>query len=129
MIPALLLWVAMGQQPAPIKATGTAPAAQHRAFVIAGDGVELKAQPNGDVIAQKSEPLKCGKYEHFEPAHSEHTGGDIFVDYPDRCVPDMHTVTEKEWQELKEHIRTLERLICTDGHGVLHQCPAPSPER
>ncbi len=43
--------------------------------------------------------LKCGKYEEFQPSHAEETNLAAVI-VPDRCVPILHTVTEKEWQEL-----------------------------
>ena len=50
---------------------------------------------------------------------------------PDKCVDDMHEVTEREWQDLKAHLRTLERLICVTGNGTLKMCldnPPRKPE-
>ena len=43
-------------------------------------------------------PLKCGKYEEFEPAHSVGTANLMATTIPDRCVPILHTLTEKDWQ-------------------------------
>ncbi len=53
----------------------------------------------------------CPKYQHLVPAH----GRDCSTDYmacieqvPDKCVDDIHTVTEREWQELMARLKALE---------------------
>jgi hypothetical protein len=53
-------------------------------------------------------PLKCGKYEHVEAPPFGDCGfnGSCFTPY---CAPDMHLVTEKEWQEMITRIETLEK--------------------
>ena len=48
-------------------------------------------------------PLKCGKYEHVESVYSQLTGFKL----RDTCAPDMHTLTEKEWQDLMQRIAWL----------------------
>lgn len=65
-------------------------------------------------------PLKCGKYEYLEPAHygdsCEHMEmtpsgtlcAGIGMQLPDRCVPILHTLTEKDWQELMARLKALE---------------------
>ena len=55
------------------------------------------------------------KYE-YSAVTADHEG------YKETCFPLMHTVTEREWQDLKEHVRTLERMICVNGSGVLMKC-------
>jgi hypothetical protein len=42
--------------------------------------------------------------------------GDMIIQYEDSCAPDMHEVTEKEWAEFMERVKTLERtaLICKE---------------
>ena len=65
-------------------------------------------------------PLKCGKYEHVvhELAHCENTcSPDSWIcnssckAIPERsyCAPDLHTVTEREWQELLERLKALDK--------------------
>ena len=86
---------------------GSVPVAEHKPMVIAGDGVELKLQKNGDVIAAPA-PLKCGKYE-FED-HPSQFCGDTYPStcYKPHCAPLTHTVTEKEFQAIMERLRKLE---------------------
>ncbi len=55
----------------------------------------------------------CPKYQHLVPAH----GRDCSTDYmacieqvPDKCVDDLHTVTEREWQAMVDSIRLLTKL-------------------
>lgn len=71
--------------------------------------------------APQVSPLKCGKYEHVE--HWEGSCGPAPKECltclacwpvpPDRCAPDLHAVTEKEWQELMKRMNDLEeRLKC-----------------
>ena len=63
------------------------------------------------IYVQQSVPDPvCGKYQHLEPTgivgwvSCRH--GEKCVAYPDnRCVDDMHTVTEREWQELMERLK------------------------
>ena len=107
-----------GQQPAQIS-SGAGDAVPQGRSAVAG-------------TAPDSKLLKCGKYEHVDhwpggcgPSPCDEHGcyAVCLPPPPDKCAPDLHVVTEREWQDLKDHIRTLERLICTDGHGVLHQCP------
>lgn len=59
-------------------------------------------------------PLKCGKYEHLEPATTTVTSpsGTVFQTQTyQHCAPDMHEVTEKEWQELQERLKALEKTL------------------
>jgi len=73
-------------------------------------------------------PLKCGQYEHVEHiegyCHSASCKGNFacpaiaVCDAPvDRCAPDLHTVTEKDWVELMERLKRLEdkALICYEA--------------
>ena len=67
-------------------------------------------------------PLKCGKYEHEEklpqrcantcpPDGTSCIASRLVIPASDECVPDMHTVTEKEWQDKeKKYQDLLERL-------------------
>ncbi len=57
-------------------------------------------------------PLKCGKYEHVDPGvcHASSKDPDVICDKP-HCAPDLHTVTEKEWQELQAELKTLRTAI------------------
>lgn len=61
-------------------------------------------------------PLKCEKYQHEQktPAHCANTCPPdgiscasvcYFVSEDDRCVDDIHMVTEREWQDLMTRIK------------------------
>lgn len=66
-------------------------------------------------------PLNCEKYQHVYhwsgncgPSPCDSVGGCSAVCYPpppDRCVDDMHEVTEKEWQKLIERLKYLEEHV------------------
>lgn len=97
-------------------------------LVIAGVCSAQQPEPIGvmqNKVEVKPAPLKCGKYEHVEhwpdgqcgPEWCDKDGNVCFANCPppppDRCVPDLHTVTEKEWQELMKRMNDLEeRLKC-----------------
>lgn len=72
---------------------------------------------NGDPVCKNPPPLKCAKYEHIEPTHYGcefgSNGGVAFCDkiVPEQCVPDLHMVTEKEWQELMARQARLQSAI------------------
>ena len=70
-------------------------------------------------------PLKCGKWTHFEPAVEVHVGGNIFKSLPDRCAPDLHTVTEKEWQELMARLKRLEHPPISATMPFIQEKPQP----
>jgi hypothetical protein len=60
-------------------------------------------------------PLKCGKYEHVEwdeevdvIAIPENHHPYHKVPGSERCAPDLHVITEKEFQQLLERIKKLE---------------------
>ena len=58
-------------------------------------------------------PLQCGKYQHEVPEHDEDcstggVGGVCFRHVEAYCVDDIHTVTEREWQELMARLKALE---------------------
>ena len=55
-------------------------------------------------------PLKCGKYQTFEPTHMVGCGN-MACSIPDRCADNLHTLTEKEWQDLQAEIKTLRTAI------------------
>jgi hypothetical protein len=57
---------------------------------------------------EQPKPLKCGKYEEHTGNVCTVTTGDPNVICGDRCRPKMHSVTEKEYQELLARIRALE---------------------
>lgn len=74
----------------------------------------------GDV--QSAPKLKCGKYQHVYHVDA-YTGGapcsggpeavmcvSIAVYHPEvnECVDDMHVVTERDWQELRQRLQLLE---------------------
>lgn len=93
------------------------PTGTHASMVQHGDlaGAECVAD-------SKPAPLKCVKWEHVERT-------EVICNPPDairrddwlerckvtptfKCAPDMHTVTEKEWQELMEKMKKLENALC-----------------
>lgn len=68
-------------------------------------------------------PLQCGKYQHEVPAHTENCSTNLMgclrnVDA--YCADDLHTVTEREWQELMARLKALEKpkeitdIACAD---------------
>ena len=62
-------------------------------------GGQVKAEPTPT-------PLKCGKYQHIDQScYADMSNGGCL---PLRCVDDLHTVTEKEWQDLQERLRLAE---------------------
>jgi len=79
--------------------------------------------PTSGPCAPKSQPaLTCGKYQHVEhwtgrcgPALCDEKTGECYAVCtpapPDKCVDDMHEVTEREWQEMKARIAELERQL------------------
>ena len=87
-------------------------------------GVSTDSPGNGSSPA----PLKCGKYQHEITPRGQHdchvVNGNLIqcTEDPPVCADDMHVVTEREWQELKAHIRTLESLICVNGASTLVKC-------
>jgi hypothetical protein len=98
------------------------------------------------VVPDEKQPLTCAKYQHVEhwsgrcgPQPNQCDSDSMTCTAvaictpvpPDHCVDDMHEVTEREWQDLKAHLRTLERLICVTGNGTLKMCldnPPRKPE-
>jgi hypothetical protein len=59
-------------------------------------------------------PLKCGKYQHVEAVQSLcpcDKNGCTCLPPTAKCAPDLHTVTEKEWQELNEQLRLMQKLL------------------
>jgi hypothetical protein len=62
-------------------------------------------------------PLQCGKYQHVEhwpgacgpvPCDQNGCSAVCLPPPPDKCVDDLHTVTEREWQDLMKRIEKLE---------------------
>jgi len=74
-------------------------------------------------------PLKCGQYEHVELEHyscvqdrnQQRPAHDCYIDNTPRCAPDLHTVTEKDWQELMERMKRIEEktVICKYENDTL----------
>lgn len=69
----------------------------------------------------QANPLKCEKYQHVYhwpsacgPSSCSDVGGMSSCDAvcypppPDRCVDDMHSITERDWQALMERLNRLE---------------------
>lgn len=68
-------------------------------------------------LMASAQTKKCGKYQHLEPAPTYFGGHYIddgkghltLVPEPQSmCVDDMHTVTEREWQNLQARLKRLE---------------------
>jgi len=63
-------------------------------------------------------PLKCGKYQHevTEEMRDVHQGG-ISINHIiyTHCADDLHTVTEKEWQELMARLAQMEKQLRGEG--------------
>ena len=77
------------------------------------------ADPNSNSVKCEPQPapLKCGKYEHPEATDCNTCDPKIhictlmnYINVPAHCAPDLHTVTEREWQELMERLKKLEKL-------------------
>lgn len=79
------------------------------------------------IVTTVAAPLKCWKYQHVEwrscpPEQQICTLSGIPACYcnvqqPSYCADDLHTVTEREWQELMERLKEMERLLlpyCSD---------------
>ena len=98
------------------------PAAEHKPMVIAGDGVTLTMQKNGDVLAE-AKSLQCPKYQHLTGAqascHCNDKGCTCDPPKP-KCAPDLHVVTEREWQELMARLKKMEskEMPCKNGDCV-----------
>lgn len=98
----------------------------HVPEVIISGSVQAKMQGNGDVIIEASpQPpvLTCGPYQHVyhwsgtcgpsPTVCSDNAIGCYALSIcapipPDKCVDDMHEVTEREWQALLERLKVLE---------------------
>ena len=82
---------------------------------IEGDG---KSETANHCVDDKPAPLKCEKYEHVEyescprdqMVMKNWETGEFTCLRPEKsyCAPDLHTVTEREWQELLERLKKLE---------------------
>jgi len=44
------------------------------------------------------------------------------------CVDDLHVVTEREWQEIVNHIREIEKRLCVNKAGILWDCKVAPPK-
>ena len=84
-------------------------------------GVLAHGQTLVDVHTAKPDnpPLKCEKYQHEQktPAHCAETcppygvactSQCLYVAADDRCVDDIHMVTEREWQEVLAKLKELQ---------------------
>ena len=101
-----------------ISVTGnTGPAPSSLAANVVGSSALVSSGTNVDVPA-----LQCGPYQHVE--HWPGQCGPMPVDIdapltnaitvcavppPDRCVDDLHAVTEKEWLDLAGRVAALEK--------------------
>jgi hypothetical protein len=55
--------------------------------------------------------LVCDQYQHLVPAHNEDCSTNMIGcsrSVPDKCVDDMHLITEREWQALMARLKALE---------------------
>lgn len=151
---ALVLWMAIGQQPCsggepPKNPPDCIPAekmvipqAASIKFIAIGD---LHCADNQHIEGDgKSEngnrcvddaPLKCPKYQHVDHRDGYWGGADcgglyvcasIAVYHPEVnvCVDDMHEVTEREWQELMARLKKFE-----SAHEGVHDREAPSSKQ
>ena len=81
---------------------------------IEGDGKSKE----GNHCVDDPPRMQCPKYEHFDRSIADLCGAmepafrkkqAVCNTYPrEGCVPDLHWVTEKEWQELQERLKKLE---------------------
>jgi hypothetical protein len=123
----ILLMLAMAQQPC----TGGAPSNNEPGCVPASDIISLACgamEPENrakvaacNTVIKPPAPLTCPKYQHVEhwvsgacglPLCDEKTGTCSSLcgtPPPDRCVDDVHWLTEREWQKLMERLKKLER--------------------
>jgi len=73
-------------------------------------------------LGLEKKELHCAQYEHVEhwpgncgPAECDTTTGTCYASCttppPDKCVPDIHEVTEKEWQKMLYEQRMLRDII------------------
>jgi len=131
MITTLLLLAAMGQAvpsdcniatcPCTYSGTPSVPTSATVEFVAIGElrckeGQHIESNGKGenhcvdDAIGEGSlrwvngpgPSLKCPKYEHIETFYSKK-----FI-LEDRCVPDIHVLYEKDWQDVLERLKKLE---------------------
>ena len=90
------------------------------------DGQHIESDSVHGNYCVEDAPKKCGKYEHFVPAHTENCSTNMLgcsrhVDA--KCEPDIHWVTEKDWQDILERLKKLEDP-CKDLFNVKTQsCP------
>ncbi len=82
-----------------------------------------------DFVAPKVDlmpaPLKCGKYEHEDHSCHGHSM-DACIDIKGHCDPDLHMVTEYEWQELMSRLKNLENPKQT-GYTLKWETKTPTP--
>jgi len=81
---------------------------------IEGDGKSKE----GNHCVDDPPRMQCPKYEHFDRSIADLCGAmepafrkkqAVCNTYPrEGCVPDLHWVTEKDWQELQERLKKLE---------------------
>ncbi len=117
--------IACGQKPPPMTGDDCYHAKDGTFHCYQGDidtpkvidqGVPISSPSQGEIDAMNKKPLKCGKYQHLETyAVCNKPNGQMcpigygMESYHDRCVDDLHTVTEKEWQELMSRLKKLEK--------------------
>lgn len=96
----------------------------------------------GGLSAQTTpKPLQCGKYQHIQhwaarcgPSPDMCDSESMVCEAvsictpppPDQCVPNLHTVTEREWQELMARLKALEppkkKDPCVYNKGEIVSC-------
>lgn len=69
------------------------------------------------MVGPAQPPLDCGKYQHvfhwpgscgLSQCDGQFCASTCSTPPPDKCVDDMHEVTEREWQQLMDRLRALE---------------------
>lgn len=79
----------------------------------------------GQIIHDDTKPLKCQKYQHVRTWTECEQGQICQIGKPEHtitgsdCVDTVHSVSEREWQELMEKIRWIDRIRA-------QQCPSLS---
>jgi hypothetical protein len=79
-------------------------------------------------IADMPKHLKlCDKYQHIVPHHTEDCSTNMIGctrDVPDKCVENMHPVTEREWQEIQETLAKQQAVLKSENKTLLETLKA-----
>ena len=71
-------------------------------LLLAAMGQAVPSDCNIATCLSATREPKCPKYEHIETFYSKE-----FI-LEDRCVPDIHVLYEKDWQDILERLKKLE---------------------